>query len=81
MRYSAIHLNPDQAKAPSPTAMVRQVTAPTGVSRKAARSMNTVWLMNAPQLNSFLTCDSTVLISVPIAVHIVLLEGKRAGGL
>jgi hypothetical protein len=41
-KFSAIHLNPDQAKAPSPTAMVRQVTAPVGVSRNAARSMNTV---------------------------------------
>jgi len=36
------HLKPDQAKPPSPTAMVRQVTAPAGVSRNAARSMNTV---------------------------------------
>ena len=40
--FSATHLKPDQAKAPSPTAMVRQVTAPAGVSRNAARSMNTV---------------------------------------
>jgi len=54
--FTATHLKPDQAKPPSPTAMVRQVTAPAGVSRNAARSMNTVWLTNAPQLNSFRTC-------------------------
>jgi len=41
-KFSVIHLNPDQAKAPSPTAVVRQVTVPAGVSRNAARSMNTV---------------------------------------
>lgn len=53
---AATHLKPDQAKPPSPTAMVRQATAPAGVSKNAARSMNTVWLRNAPQVNSFRTC-------------------------
>jgi hypothetical protein len=54
--FTATHLKPDQAKPLRPTAMVRQVTAPAGVSRNAARSMNAVWLMNALQLNSFCTC-------------------------
>jgi hypothetical protein len=36
--------------------MERKTTAPTGVRRKAARSMKTVWLRYATHVKSFLTC-------------------------
>lgn len=49
---------PAKAKPPSPTAMEIQVTAPAGVSRKAARSMKIVWLRYATHVNIFLTCDT-----------------------
>jgi hypothetical protein len=38
--------------------MDRQVTEPTGLSRKAARSMKIVWLRYATHVNTFLTCDT-----------------------
>lgn len=50
------NLNAGQANAPSPTANTRHVVTPAGVSKCPARNMKIVWLMKAPQLNSFLTC-------------------------
>ena len=44
------NLKPDQAKPPSPTEMVRNVTDAIGVMMYAASSMNTVWDKNAVQV-------------------------------
>jgi hypothetical protein len=56
MYASDTYKKPAKAKPPSPTAIERKTTAPTGVKRKAARSMKTVWLRYATHVNSFLTC-------------------------
>lgn len=50
-----LYLNPDQAKPPRPTAIVRQATAPRGFVINAAADIKSVWLKNAPQLNVFRT--------------------------
>lgn len=50
-----VYLNPDQAKAPRPTANVKQIMEPASVVEFAAKYMKMVWLTKAPQLNSFLT--------------------------
>ena len=49
------YLNPAQANAPKPTAIVRQMMTAVGVTKYAANIMKMVCDTKAPQLNNFRT--------------------------
>lgn len=61
-KIKVTHPKPAQAKPPKPTANVKQIVVPVGVNKYAAHNMKTVWAINAPQLNIFLTC---VVVKIP----------------